>query len=189
LEGFVVAVVPFCFWSFLFYTLELAVGFGELAVVNELEVACDLGLGYGHLAAPFTLVFFSFLYAVGGDFKDAFAVGEVRARNEAGDTDGSAAGFAEVYASVACVSYYVAAYGVDGVAEEDIGFCHDLVSDDCGGVEGTSKANKFVHVFVELLLAKGEGFSAYVFASEVRGEAVDDDEADVVFFYDFVGVF
>jgi len=46
-----------------------------------------------------------------------------------------------------------------------------------------------VHVFVEFLLAEGEGFSADVFASEVAGEAVDDDEADVVFFDDFVGVF
>jgi len=46
-----------------------------------------------------------------------------------------------------------------------------------------------VHVFVEFLLADGEGFSADVFAAEVRCERVDDDEADVVLFYYFVGVF
>jgi len=77
-----------------------------------------------------------FFYAVFGDFEDSFAVGEVGAGDEAGDADWSSGGFAEVDAGVAGVGYYVSADGVDGVAEEDVGFCHDLVCYYCGGVEG-----------------------------------------------------
>ncbi len=91
------------------------------------------------LASPAAsgFVLFGFFYAVCGDFEDAFAVGEVGAGDEAGDADWSARGFAEVDAGVAGVGYYVSSYGVDGVAEEDVWFCHYLVCDDCCGVEGS----------------------------------------------------
>jgi hypothetical protein len=93
----------------------------------------------GFLAPPSAaaVCFFGFFYAIGGDFEDAFAVGEVGAADEAGYADGAAAGFAEVNAGVAGVGYDVASDGVDGVAKEDIGFGHDLVGNDCSGVEGS----------------------------------------------------
>ncbi len=70
---------------------------------------------------------------------------------------------------MAGVSDDVSADWVDGVAEEHVGLSHDLVGDYGYGVEGACEADEFVHVFVEFLLAEGEGFSAYVLAAEVGG--------------------
>lgn len=90
---------------------------------------------------------------------------------------------------MARVANYMAADGMNSIAKENVWFSHDLVRHDRDGIEGSGEADEFVHVFVEFLLAKGKGFSAYVFAAEVGGKGVDYDEADIVVFYDLVGVF
>ncbi len=123
------------------------------------------------------------------DFENAFSVREVGAADEASNANGSAAGFAEVNAGVARVGYDVAADGVDSIAEEYVRFCHDLVGDDGDSVEGSCEADELVHVFVQFLLAEGKSFSADIFTAEVAGKGVDDNQADVVLFYHFVGVF
>ncbi len=91
----VVAAGPFSSGYLLLYALKFPLGFGELAVVDELEVAGYEGLGEGHgLSALFCFVFFGFFYAVLGDFEDAFAIGEVGAGDKACYADGASRGFA-----------------------------------------------------------------------------------------------
>lgn len=80
MEGFVVSVVPFCSWGFLFYSLQFPLGFGELAVIDELEETCGKSFGKGHdLASSLVFVRVYFFYTVLCDFENSFAVREVGA--------------------------------------------------------------------------------------------------------------
>src|SRR3990172_2708121 len=95
---------------------------------------------------------------------------------------------AKIDACMACVSYDVSAYGVCGVAEELVGFSHNLVGYDRHCVEGSCESDELVHLLVQLLLPGCEHFPTDVLAPKVCGEGVDDYYFYVVGFYYFVGV-
>lgn len=75
---------------------------------------------------------------------------------------------------MARVSNYVTSYWMDGITKEDVRLRHNLVGNDGDGVEGTGKANELMHVLIQSLLAKSQGFSADIFTAEVRGKTVND---------------
>jgi hypothetical protein len=162
--------------------------------MQELKVASGESLrerGANDHGLPTSRVLFrlQFLDAVFGDFEYSFTIRKIWAADQASDSHRPPSRFPEVYTGVTRVSNHMPSYWMNSVSKEDVRLGHDLVSDDGDSVEGTGEADELMHVLVQSLLTKGQGLPPHILAAKVRGQAVNDYQADVVFLYDFIRVF